>query len=43
MLKNIFNKGPGAGGNQTNINGLSFEIKTSIEKKLLLNNFEKRI
>jgi len=43
MLKNIFNKGPGDGGNQTNINGLSFEIKTSIEKKLLLNNFEKII
>jgi len=43
MLKNIFNKGTGAGGNQTNINGLSFEIKTSIEKKLLENNFEKII
>jgi len=37
----IFNKGIGAGGSNTNINGLSFEKKTSIENKLLENNFKK--
>lgn len=37
----IKNKGTGAGGANTNINGLSFENKTSIENKLLENNFTK--
>jgi hypothetical protein len=39
----IKNKGTGAGGANTNINGLSFENKTSIENKLLENNFTKII
>lgn len=43
MLKKIFNKGTKAGGKNTNINGLAFEIKTSIENKLLKNNFNKII
>ncbi len=36
MIKNnkIINKGTGAGGANTNYNGLSFEEKTSIESKL---------
>lgn len=37
------NKGTGAGGANTNANGLIFENKTSIEKKLLENNFQKVI
>ena len=41
--KKIINKGSGAGGANTLINGLSFENKTSIENKLLKNNFEKII
>jgi hypothetical protein len=47
---NIFNKiakqinrGTGAGGANTTINGLSFECKTSIENKLLENKFNKII
>jgi hypothetical protein len=43
MLKQIINKGTGAGGQNTNINGLSFEIKTSIENKLIENKFKKNI
>ena len=39
----IKNKGTGAGGANTNINGISFENKTSIENKLLENNFTKII
>lgn len=39
----IKNKGTGAGGANTNINGISFENKTSIENKLLENNFTKVI
>ena len=37
------NKGHGAGGKNTNINGNNFENKTSIENKLLENNFIKYI
>ena len=37
------NKGKGAGGKNTTVNGLSFELKTSIENKLLENNFKKVI
>lgn len=37
----IINKGTGAGGAQTTANGLAFEQKTSIENKLLTNNFAK--
>jgi len=37
------NKGTGAGGKNTVINGLLFEKKTSIEDKLLENNFNKII
>lgn len=37
------NKGIGAGGAKTNINGKSFENKTCIEDKLLKNNFIKKI
>ena len=40
-VNNIKNKGIGAGGKNTNINGLNFENKTSIETKLLENNFNK--
>jgi hypothetical protein len=35
------NKGIGAGGKNTNINGITFENKTSIEEKLLNNDFKK--
>jgi hypothetical protein len=41
--KKIINKGTGAGGAKTNINGLTFEAKTSIEKKLEENKFIKCI
>ena len=41
--KNFINKGTGAGGTNTNINGLSFEKKTSIENKLIENEFKKNI
>ena len=37
----IKNRGFGAGGKNTTLNGLSFEIKTSIEKKLLESNYNK--
>jgi hypothetical protein len=37
------NKGTGAGGMMTTLNGCSFEKKTSIEKKLLDNDFSKNI
>jgi len=37
------NKGIGAGGKKTVINGSLFEIKTSVEKKLLENNYKKKI
>jgi hypothetical protein len=40
-INNIRNKGTGAGGKNTNINGGSFEEKTSIEPFLLKNNFQK--
>jgi hypothetical protein len=44
MIENkIINKGTGAGGVNTTLNGSSFEIKTSIEDKLLKNNFIKII
>ena len=33
-MSKIINKGTGAGGSKTNLNGLSFEEKTSIESKL---------
>jgi hypothetical protein len=42
MLK-VINKGTGAGGSMTTINGGAFENKTSIEDKLLENKFEKII
>ncbi len=35
------NKGTGAGGSKTNLNGLAFEEKTSIENKLLKENYTK--
>jgi len=37
------NKGIGAGGSKTNLNGLAFEEKTSIENKLLKENYTKHI
>ena len=37
------NKGTGAGGSKTNLNGLAFEEKTSIENKLLNENYKKHI
>jgi hypothetical protein len=44
MIENkIINKGTGVGGANTILNGSSFEIKTSIENKLLKNNFTKII
>lgn len=39
----ITNKGTGAGGKNTNINGKNFEYITDIENKLLENNYEKKI
>ena len=42
-IKEIINKGTGAGGCNTTINGGAFENKTSIEDKLLENKFEKII
>jgi len=42
-INKIINKGTGAGGANTNFNGIMFENKTSIENKLLENNFEKKI
>ena len=41
MLK-ILNKGTGAGGANTNLNGLAFEKLTNVEEKLLENNFIKK-
>ena len=41
MLK-VLNKGTGAGGANTNLNGLAFEKLTNIEEKLLENNFIKK-
>lgn len=41
MLK-VLNKGTGAGGVNTNLNGLAFEKLTNIEEKLLKNNFIKK-
>lgn len=43
MSSKILNKGTGAGGANTNHNGLAFEKKTCIEDKLLKNKFEKVI
>jgi len=43
VLDKVLNKGVGAGGANTTINGLSFENKTSIENKLLENNYIKVI
>ena len=42
-INKIINKGTGAGGANTNFNGIMFENKTSIENKLLENNFKKII
>ena len=42
-FEKIINKGTGAGGANTNFNGLSFENKTSIETTLLNNQFIKII
>jgi len=39
----IINKGTGAGGTNTNNNGLAFEKKTCMENKLLENKFNKII
>jgi hypothetical protein len=40
-MAKIINKGTGAGGANTNLNGLTFERKTSIENKLIEKNFIK--
>ena len=37
------NKGTGAGGKNTNVNGKSFEELTNIENKLFENNYEKKV
>jgi hypothetical protein len=39
----IINKGTGAGGANTNVNGKSFEEKTSIIPELIKLNFQKKI
>jgi len=39
----IKNKGTNAGGSKTTMNGITFEYKTSIEKKLIENDFNKII
>lgn len=41
ILTNILNKGTGAGGANTNLNGKNFEAKTSNEPRLLLQGFIK--
>lgn len=41
-INKIINKGTGAGGAQTNYNGLSFEEKTSIEPFLNKYKYEKK-
>jgi len=43
MSKKIINKGTGAGGAKTNINGLTFENKTSVLQYLLDNSYIKII
>ena len=42
-LPKLINKGTGAGGANTNMNGLAYENKTSIETVLIKNNYKKYI
>ena len=42
-MTDIINRGTGAGGANTNVNGKSFEEKTSNEQRLLTNGFSKKL